>query len=299
MASERARIRHGAAAVWGTLAVLLIAAVGVTDRCAERAAIKDLRQKASPRLDLYRSSLESALGRYDYLPAVLPLDADVPHLLRDPADARLAGIVNDYLQGVNDRAGASVVYLMDSGGTTLAASNWNDPASFVGRNFAYRPYFQDAFRRETARFYGIGTTSGEPGYYLARAVRDGQAVIGVAVVKVSLDGVERSWAPGAEQVLVSDDNGVVILSSRPSWKFTTIGAVAPDTLARLDRTRQYEGVTLRALHYRVDRELGDGAEIVSLAGPDAPAGAFLALSSPVGDSPWRITVLYDLAEVRS
>src|SRR5207253_6595928 len=110
-------------------------------------------------------------------------------------------------------------------GTTLVSSNWESPFSFVGKNFAYRPYFTDAMAGGTGRFYAIGTTSGEPGYFLSHPVfgtRIGldnvprRTVIGVVVVKVLLDELERAWAKGGESIALADANGVMFLSSVPS-----------------------------------------------------------------------------------
>jgi two-component system C4-dicarboxylate transport sensor histidine kinase DctB len=38
----------------------------------------------------------------------------------------------------------SDIYLMDLRGATLATSNYRSDWSFLGRSFAYRPYFTDA-----------------------------------------------------------------------------------------------------------------------------------------------------------
>jgi len=41
---------------------------------------------------------------------------------------------------------------MDSRGITLAASNWNEESSFVGRDFGFRPYFTQAMAGHLGRF---------------------------------------------------------------------------------------------------------------------------------------------------
>ena len=60
---------------------------------------------------------------------------------------------------------------MDVSGLTIAASNARSASSFVGQNYGYRPYFQAAQRGELGEFYGIGATTGIPGYFYAMAVR--------------------------------------------------------------------------------------------------------------------------------
>ena len=111
------------------------------------------------------------------------------------------------------------MYLMDTTGKTLAASNWDKQDSFVGRNFSFRPYFSEAMAGRLGRFFGLGTTSAKRGYFFAAAVREGDKIIGVLVVKVDLDHTESLWGNTPEQLLVTDHNGVVILTSRPQWRF--------------------------------------------------------------------------------
>ena len=104
----------------------------------------------------------------------------------------------------------------------VAASNWNRPDSFIGENLSYRPYFVEAVEGRPGRFFGVGITRGEPGYYLSSPLTEDGKTVGVAVVKVSLEQLEQSWATVEAPALVSDENGVVILASTPSWKFTTL-----------------------------------------------------------------------------
>ncbi|MFX9089570.1 sensor histidine kinase, partial [Acinetobacter baumannii] len=74
-------------------------------------------------------------------------------------------------------------------GQTIAASNYDKPWSFVGDNYAQRPYVGDALATGAGRFYAIGLRSRVPGFYLSRSV--GGA--GVIVAKFLLDPVEREW----------------------------------------------------------------------------------------------------------
>ncbi|MNH07784.1 C4-dicarboxylate transport sensor protein DctB [compost metagenome] len=111
------------------------------------------------------------------------------------------------------------MYLMDAKGNTLAASNWDKHDSFIGRNFAFRPYYTEAVAGRLGRFFGQGTTSAKRGYFFAAAVRDGDEIIGALVVKVDLDHTETLWGKTPEQLLLTDHNGVVILTSRPDWRF--------------------------------------------------------------------------------
>ena len=51
---------------------------------------------------------------------------------------------NAYLKEINALLQSSDIYVMLPDGETIIASNYDRPISFVGENFSYRPYFQDA-----------------------------------------------------------------------------------------------------------------------------------------------------------
>src|SRR3546814_1397692 len=95
------------------------------------------------------SSFRNHLEKYEYLPGVLAQDRDVRALLRHPDDPQLIQNVNARLQRLNAAARTSVLYVMSLDGTTRAASNWTEPTSFVGQNYSFRPYFQNADRQST------------------------------------------------------------------------------------------------------------------------------------------------------
>ncbi|MDD2048861.1 sensor histidine kinase [Pseudomonas putida] len=170
-------------------------------------------------LDLYVANLLGTLHRYETLPQIL---GDLPALravLADPLRLETLTNANRLLKDIATQTGAEVMYLMDARGNTLAASNWDKHDSFIGRNFAFRPYYTDAVAGRLGRFFGQGTTSAKRGYFFAAAVRDGKQIIGVLVVKVDLDHTETLWGKTPEQLLLTDHNGVVILTSRPDWRF--------------------------------------------------------------------------------
>jgi len=170
-------------------------------------------------LDLYVANLLGTLHRYETLPQIL---GDLPALraaLADPLRLETLTNANRLLKDIATQTGAEVMYLMDTRGNTLAASNWDKHDSFVGRNFAFRPYYSEAIQGRLGRFFGQGTTSAKRGYFFAAAVRDRDEIIGALVVKVDLDHTETLWGKTPEQLLLTDHNGVVILTSRPDWRF--------------------------------------------------------------------------------
>jgi len=52
-------------------------------------------------------------------------------------------------------------------------------------------------REGLGRFYGVGNTTGETGYFVAAPVREDNKPIGVVVVKVNLDAFEATLSRSA------------------------------------------------------------------------------------------------------
>jgi two-component system C4-dicarboxylate transport sensor histidine kinase DctB len=207
---------------WRSLVILALCLAPLLwplEHLAERYYRSELVSQNRQTLDLYVANLLGTLHRFETLPQIL---GDLPALraaLAEPADADLQQSANQLLQDIAGQTGAEVMYLMDASGNTLAASNWDKKDSFVGRNFAFRPYYSDAIAGGRGRFFGLGTTSAKRGYFFAAGIRQGTRVLGVLVVKVDLDHTETLWGKTPEQLLLTDHNGVVILTSRPEWRF--------------------------------------------------------------------------------
>ncbi|MEE3633737.1 sensor histidine kinase [Pseudomonas sp. FFUP_PS_473] len=215
---------------------------------AERYYQDELAGQNRQTLDLYVANLLGTLHRYETLPQIL---GDLPALravLKDPMRLETLTNANRLLKDISTQTGAEVMYLMDTNGNTLAASNWDKRDTFVGRNFAFRPYFSDALTGRLGRFFGQGTTSAKRGYFFAGAVRDGERVIGALVVKVDLDHTETLWGKTPEQLLLTDQNGVVILTSRPDWRFRATRPLTDTERAAIAAIQPYPTLTPQPLN---------------------------------------------------
>lgn len=207
---------------WRSLALLALCLAPLLwplHHLAERYYQDELASQNRQTLDLYVANLLGTLHRYETLPQILGELPALRTVLADPLKLEAVTNANRRLKDIVEQTGAEVMYLMDTKGNTLAASNWDKHDSFVGRNFAFRPYFSEAMQGRLGRFFGQGTTSAKRGYFFAAAVRDGEQAIGVLVVKVDLDHTETLWGHTPEQLLLTDHNGVVVLTSRPDWRF--------------------------------------------------------------------------------
>jgi two-component system C4-dicarboxylate transport sensor histidine kinase DctB len=154
----------------------------------------------------------------------------------DPeATARL----NGKLELLAARTDAAVIYVMRSDGRTIVASNWRRKDSFVGHDWRFRPYFSEALRTGSAELFALGTVSSRPGLYIARRISRGGRPLGVIVVKVEFKRLEAAWARLAGPTFVTDRDGVVIITSRPEWRFHALRRLTPEKVSAATRTLQF------------------------------------------------------------
>ena len=255
------------------------------------------RRLAAQRLDAFALSLEATLDRHEALPGLLALEASLAALLREPDDPQRLAAANAYLEAAQQGAAVAATYLIDADGLTLAASNWRQPRSFIGQNYAFRPYFRDAVDLGLGRFYGVGVTTGEPGYFIAAPLREHGRVMGVVVIKVGLESLEQAMAGTGDTLLLADADGIVFLASDRRLRYRHLIPLADHVRSQLDRTRQYGHQTVQPL---ADQPLPLTAQSpVSLALPDEALRQHLVVSRPVGNLGWQVVQLGRPDEARA
>ena len=233
------------------------------------------RQELDQTLLLTARAVEAEVDRLRALPDVAAEDMRIRSALAGTGSLQEANI---YLETVSDHAGADELFLLDSSGLTIAASNWNREGSFVGHNYGFRPYFQKAMQQGNGKFYAIGVTTGIPGYFLSTRVTVGEAV-GVLVVKLNLEPLQDTWRAADADVALADENGVVFLSARPDWQYRPLLPLPQTSLQEIARTRAYDGV-----------DLAQNAALF----PDMPTGAnaagngWIARVAPLPATGWQV-----------
>jgi two-component system, NtrC family, C4-dicarboxylate transport sensor histidine kinase DctB len=288
--SRRAAARLG-------LAVAFLTVLGLTLLPSiERFYLKRAATEAQVTLRIAVEGLRSTLDRFAPLPKLLAERPILSELLKDPENQGLLPYVNEQLRLTAQSLGVSDVYLMDIGGTTIAASSYRKELSFVGRNFSFRPYFQQAIDGGLGQFFALGTTSGERGYFLASPVLDKSRIIGVIAIKFLVDPFEVSWRGGTSEIIVTDLSDVVFMSSRPEWRFRTLSPLKPADLERIRADRQYPEDQL--IPMKVETEALDDEHSLLRLGETDPE-AFVVNSTLLSDVGWRVWLLTPAGAARS
>ena len=276
---------------FGLLLVILVAGFTIVLHQNTRArAFAELHERGQNTLGLAESTLRGQLARFERLPGLIAEQRVIQSLLLSPRNDDLQLAANFYLRDTANMLGASDIYVMYRDGDTLAASNFDQPHSFVGENFAFRPYFQDAMRDGAGRFYALGTTSNKRGYYFGRPIDVAGQRRGVLVIKIDVDEIEQAWASDDLRILVTDPEDIIFLSNRADWLFQSFGVLTPEQRARTEATRRYSDAELGVLEYHSAQDR-HGFRVLRGPGNAVDASEYLVVKSVMTQADWTVQVL--------
>ena len=128
--------RRGLVALFVLACVVAAGVIGASElRNRYRA---DLARSAVETLNQQTAALAAWVDQYRPIAPILARDPRIRTLAENPS--RVVGeAASRELEAINSLAGTDVTYVLGADGTTLASSNWDQPDSFVGRRFDYRP----------------------------------------------------------------------------------------------------------------------------------------------------------------
>lgn len=264
--------------------------------------LNKLQQQVESSIRRYSVTLSNEIDKFQSLPHLLATNPDLEWLLLAPQNEQRIEQLNDYFEQVAEITRASDIYLMDATGTTIAASNWQQPNTFIGRNFHYRPYFQQAIEGEAGRYFALGTTSRKRGYYFSYPVRSDTKITGVVVVKIDLNDIEEQWSDPILDLLVTDSDGIIFISTRPDWKFRSLNPLSETDLARIQQSRRYPDQLLSSIPIHHRQQLNSNTLLVSLVGEQHQpelTDEYLLMKQPMPKADLHVVGLAKLTEVKA
>jgi len=284
-----------------TVGAVLILSVGVLGyNFALRSGLDTLHTAARDRMTLLANTLDYTVARYSYLPNVLSQAEAILEAYRNPSDPEVIHGANEYLKLLNETAGSADLFIVDRAGVALAASNYDRPTTFVGQNYAFRPYFTDALRTGEGRYYAIGVTTGQPGYFMWHTVPWWGPALGVAVVKIDLRHLQTDWKSTGDMVAMVDANRVIFLSSRADWEYRPMSPMTPEQIETLNETQQYGVDAAHAAPLVQGVRTLYGERVVRVAEPGAAGGReYVAFSRGLPAYGWTLYMLTDLRGVQT
>ena len=253
-------------------------------------AIEMLQRQGHTDANLKVALLRAVLERPRALPLLLADDQQVRDAL---ADKHIDDVValDRKLESLVSGTSASVLYVTGKDGVAMASSNWREPLSFVGNDYSFRDYFRKAMETGTAEHYALGTVSNRPGLYISRRVGDVGSALGVVVVKMEFDQLEADWSETGRPAYVTDERGVVLITSLPSWRFMTTTPLAREEADTIRKSLQFGAAPLSPLPVSHPEKVGPDATIVRAILPGSSAAEYLRLTVAVPSTPWQLGYL--------
>jgi two-component system C4-dicarboxylate transport sensor histidine kinase DctB len=279
-------------------AVVCLALVLAVERLVRFSAFADAQETADGTLRQTVNALEGYLRRFETLPALLARQTEVRDFLTTLPGPAGVGAMNLWLKDTNRVIEASDLYLIGPDGTTRAASNFDREDSFIGQNFAFRPYFTQAAAGGQGRFFALGTTSGVRGYYFASPFQNtsGQ-IVGVVALKIGVEDMEASWQAKTHQTLVTDPEGIVFMATDSLLLFRALQPLSPEQMARTAASRRYVDQPLDLLGQGEGQDAG--RRLLTLAGATGVVREYLILGRDMPAAGWTVQVLLDTAPLRA
>lgn len=258
--------------------ILIAAAVAVvwwTNLFLTERFTESTRSRAEVRLALYSGNILSELQRNQIVPQLLARDPTLIGALNSNEFATSSQRLIEY----RDEIGAAAITLLDAEGRTVAATDRN----LLGSNHRTSPYFVEALRSSDTVFTTHLLETGARVFSYSRKIESQGTLLGVIVVEVPLRKFETTWAGFSDAVIVTNSEGLIILSTESRWR----GQTEEDALA----IRSAPSAIQRAIHATADW---------GVLPPDAyfSGEAVMRQETRIGFQGWRMTSFTTYAGVR-
>lgn len=264
-------------------AALLLALDAAARLSAARWALGEVRSGAEAAAAFRAAMLRSEIEKQRTLPVILAQDPDVRTALAGPDPARIAAL-NAKLEALAAATRAGVIYVIDTQGLAIAASNYRLPISFVGSDYAFRPYFARSMAEGGFEHFALGTVSHKPGLYIASRIDGPGGALGVVVAKAEFDDVEADWRRAADPTFVTDPRDIVLVTSVADWRFRATTPIPAEQREAIRASLQFGDAPLDLLPLRAEAGL--------VTWPQAPGDrSFVEASAPVPTTSWTLHVL--------
>lgn len=197
-------------------------------------------------LERFAEFISSKLDKYAHLPQLIAKDSELISALQAPNNSAQIELTNRYLQHINQTIQSTDAYLLDEFGNTIASSNWDLERSFIGRNYAWRPYFSNAILGKPSQYFALGSSSKQRGYYFSYPVTYAAEIIGVIVIKMDLTAIEANWQNKNNIFVATDSNNVIFMSSNEEWLFKSLTTLSESARQSILNSRQYLDTPIRS-----------------------------------------------------
>ncbi|MBF0458976.1 MAG: EAL domain-containing protein [Nitrospirae bacterium] len=282
------------------MSIAVVVLLVFTAVATKNSVMKRLHEHALDRFNAYNTYLLDVVNNYQVFPKLLSERPSVIEYVKHP-DRGMN--MNEYLFKFNGPVGAELILIINTDGIVTAANNYKTANSLVGKNLAFREYFQNAIRGIPNQYIAVGVYTKTPGYYVSYPIRNGKNIIGVVTIKYEIKIFTPYNSDDDEKFMVVDNNGVIFYSNDKRYLYHTLVKLPEDVLKKIKDTRQYEDIPLLPLPITKSTEK-DGITTITIGNPDksksdnqSKAGEYLQVGTHYKDDIWNVVLLHSTSAV--
>lgn len=151
---------------------------------------------------------------------------------------------------------ASICYAMNPEGTVVIHNTEIGPVPLKGKNYAFRPYFQNALIRNSEIYAAYGVTTRKRGIYFSRLMNeDPDEALGVMVIKLSAERIDDELRKEQRNLMLVDSRGVVFAATNNDWILKSLWPLTEAQQKQVLSTRQFGDTRIESLGFeKVDDE---------------------------------------------
>lgn len=258
---------------------------------------RQLSLKAEQQSDNLAAFIRYEIGRHADLPKQIAQSDFVLPLLEGLPSA--AEPLNHYLHQLQQSADVADLYLLNTAGVVIASSNANNSVNYLGKDFSFRPYVQQALNGQQAQYYALGHTSERRGFYYSTPVVANQKIVAVMVAKVDLEPIEQHQQKIAgladSHFMVTGQSDEIFLSDIAQWRLKSLSGKA---LSPAEQQR-YITQAIEPLQYAKRPALLAADYMIWQLQLNGKNAHFLPYHRPLAEFGWTLTVLASPASQRS
>jgi len=153
---------------------------------------------------------------------------------------------------------ASIVYIMNSDGTAIACTPYGQEKNrtLTGKNYKFRPYFQQAISGHKYVYMALGVTTNKRGIYYSAPIKDnsGKHIKGVLVIKKSLTAIDHyiNNYSGKTALFVSPE-GIVFSAINKNWMYKRVFPVSNKQIIKIRQSKQFGNRKLEGLPFTLEK----------------------------------------------
>lgn len=149
---------------------------------------------------------------------------------------------------------AEMIYMMNENGDVVLSTVYKN-VTFLGKNYSFRPYFKNAIKgSEIITYAAVGITSKRRGFYLSKRIFNNKKVIGVVVIKLGLNYIEKlfkTYFPDDFQdtiALVSPE-GIIFASNKIEFLYKTIHPISESEKEKIIALKRFQDTNFTVWRY--------------------------------------------------